>query len=811
MKKLMVTAAWFLTPVSAMAASGPAYQNDNGSYQSVNVVSPINTNNKITVPTYKGDDNQWHQAQAVLVTCGLDNNNHPVACDSKANINQPNGVAGLNGSGSVTAPSDTSTETLSQGSNLGVFPGTKSYAGVEQPSPILSALRKSDNNGLTWDKPEDLQGQGFEWDHTWMLGGHRADDKGHHFVFGQPVSGGLGAVVDGVFMNAKSAGQGTGVTAGGWGSMVTNGYMNLDAAVRATETGSTPPKFIASAGIQDPDGVTHAITFTATGATFSPALPPYWAKMIIPGMNIATNEIGATKIPQNTWIEPWNNKNQFRQTFNVYMGTISSWNTLPDGSVDSITLDTGWFVPQQKTFGYGDTPGKVPGRDTLDGSTPKLDTFFTNYSKPVIEFGVFTKAFPEYLLCHLNNVPRGDINDPNGSQGSLVHECDNEYDLWNHDPVDYRSSIHGLTLVFDNVGGGKLTRDSVGIGIAGGSALPYGMRVWNLLPNAIAYQAMGMGNIVQHNIYQPEVVGKAAGSQYTAQNWQFSNGNSASIDTSTLRITQYRDTDISNNFTGDTRSTNSLHLSYKADGVQDPQSEQNAQSLGQVVWSPQGYQNGIALTAGGSFQAPQIGVVAMPSGPALAPNGFSAPFLLSDGIGSKSNNGTVSFTSPVAVKSSMTWNNANGASIGSMSWNDQYHVFYNTLNTEFTNAVNIDAASSGLSVFNTTTTGALVVQRDAQMNGMIHANGALSAPYILANGIGAQTGNTVTVTAALQVRGGTSSDQGYSLSSLPTANIADGAHAWCSDCKLNGISGVEAYWHSSANKWTDSQNNTLSN
>nr|WP_294914200.1 hypothetical protein [uncultured Neokomagataea sp.] len=809
MKKLMATAAWFLTPVSVLTASTPAAQDSSANYQTISVVSPVNSNNQISVPTYKGDDNQWHRAQAVIVACGLDSNNHPVSCDNKNSINQPDGVAGLNSSGEITAPSNTSTTTLSQGSNVGVFSSTKSYAGIEQASPILTALRKMDSSA-TWDTPGDLQGLGFEWDHTWMLGGHRADDKGHHFVFGQPVSGGLGGVVDGVFMNGKSAAQGTGVSAGTWGGMV-NGNMNFDAATRATETGSTPPKFIASSGIQDPDGVTHAITFTATGATFSPALPAYWAKMLVPGMNIATNEIGVAKIPENRWNEPWNTNDQFRHTFNVYMGTISGWNTLSDGTVDSISLDTGWYVPQQNVFGYGATPGKIPGRDTLDGSTPQLDTFFTNYTKPVIEFGVFTKAFPDYLLCALNNNPRGDIADPNGSQGSLVHECDNEYDLWNHDPVDYRSSIHGLTMVFDNTGGGKLTRDSLGIGIAGGNALPYGIRVWNLLPNSIAYQAMGMGNITQHNIYQPEVVGQSVGSEYTAQNWQFSSGSKAGIDTSTLRLTQYRDTDISNGFTGDTHTTNSLHLSYKADGVQDPQSEQNAQSFGQIVWNPQNYLNGVALAAGGSFQAPQIGLVAMPSGPAMAPNGFSTPYILTDSVGAKTANGNINLTSPLAVKSSITVDDTSGQPIGAMQWNDQFKVFYNTLSTEFTNSVNIDAASQGLKVSNNTTTGSLTVQSETQMNGMVHANGALSAPYILANGVGPQSGNTVTVTAALQVRGGTTSDQPYALHDLPNTGVSDGAHAWCADCKLNGVAGVAAYWHAYANKWTDAMNNPLSN
>lgn len=48
----------------------------------------------------------------------------------------------------------------------------------------------------------------------------------------------------------------------------------------------------------------------------------------------------------------------------------------------------------------------------------------------------------------------------------------------------------------------------------------------------------------------------------------------------------------------------------------------------------------------------------------------------------------------------------------------------------------------------------------------------------------------------------------YTLAAMPGAQY-DGEHAWCSDCKLNGITGVEAYWHSSVSKWTDSQNNAL--
>ncbi|GBR67882.1 hypothetical protein [Gluconobacter kanchanaburiensis] len=67
--------------------------------------------------------------------------------------------------------------------------------------------------------------------------------------------------------------------------------------------------------------------------------------------------------------------------------------------------------------------------------------------------------------------------------------------------------------------------------------------------------------------------------------------------------------------------------------------------------------------------------------------------------------------------------------------------------------------------------------------------------------------NTTTDTAT----GGAMRQASYTLAALPTKNETDGNHLWCSDCKLNNISGVEVYWHASAAEWTDSQNNTLSN
>jgi len=49
----------------------------------------------------------------------------------------------------------------------------------------------------------------------------------------------------------------------------------------------------------------------------------------------------------------------------------------------------------------------------------------------------------------------------------------------------------------------------------------------------------------------------------------------------------------------------------------------------------------------------------------------------------------------------------------------------------------------------------------------------------------------------------------YTLRMLPTVNIPDGASIWCSDCKLNGVRGVIAYYHISERKWLNALNGLL--
>lgn len=526
-------------------------------------------------------------------------------------VGKPFGVPGLDGAGNNTAPIN-SASVSSQILRSGAYAGGNSYAGEMAASPLLSVGTNTSLTGALYDLPAD--NPPYQW--AEILGGQHADAKAFKWQVGQPDSGNLGAVVDFVAMNGMSLGQGTGVNAGGFNTMLS--YMNYDAAARATRTGSTPPKFVASAAVTDPDGVAHAVTFSSTGASFSPALPAYWGRMIHAGMNVATNEIGAKSIPQNNWNMPWL-ADGFRKTYNMYFGTITSWDQASDGTVSGITVD-GWVVPMQQASGLGSATGKVPGVDTLDGSDPALDTTFTSITKPAILFGIYTKAFTQYELCGLTQTARGDINNPNGTVNNLVHECDHEVDMWSGATTDYTDSIHGYTLALS--GSHKLTHDSYGWTIAGGGILPLGYHARNLLLGSPAYQAMANGSIVQSNLYAPYAIGTDAGDTSLLQTW----GNelaSGGVNTSTLRLIQYRDaadTAVATEYNATAQSKVSLHLQWKFDLTKNPMDESGAIG-GQIVYNPAGYEYGIGLGAGGTFQNPNYGLIVDKTGNIWLPAG----------------------------------------------------------------------------------------------------------------------------------------------------------------------------------------------
>ncbi|MBS1033361.1 hypothetical protein [Gluconobacter cerinus] len=601
----------------------------------------------------------------------------------------------MDNNGNVTAPVRTSTTVSHQGGSSGQFEAMPSYGGTERPAPVLSVFRAHDENGNGWDAPSDMIGSGIPWEQVEMLGGHRADDTGYRWTFGQPVAGGLQAVVDGVYMNGMSSGQGSGVTAGGWDGLT--GYGELDAVAREERTGSAPPKFVASSAITDPSGQAHVVTFTANGASFSPALPAYWAKFLVVGMNVSTNEraVAPTKLWQNNWLMPWlpntAGSGTFFQAPDTWMGTISGWVTNTDGTVGSIMLDKGWSVYNQATYlGNASPTNLVPGQSTADGSPVGLDTTWSSIAAPAIMFGVYTKAFPNYQICEVDDPTgkHGDINAPNGQLYNQVHQCANEWDFWSHNKTPYGATMQGLSIDFN--ADAALANDSYGTLISGGNVLPSGYIAANMAPNAPAFYTPGTNGWMSA-LFAYGDLGASPGSFNGMLQLGFAprpGGNFAG----SVRFVQYRDTEMSDPDVDQNSKSQSVRLLYTdADGGNSgapttnlPWDPNIGNLGGQVVWNPNvniggnltPFFHGLGLAAGGNAAAPNFGLIVDASG-----NDYIGP------------------------GSTLNFLDTSGHSVGGFQWSPANNTVWQSAQAGFAASVSIAASSPGLTVANRVTAG----------------------------------------------------------------------------------------------------------
>lgn len=514
---------------------------------------------------------------------------------------------------------------------VGVSPEQKDYAGTIPPQSLMTVFAPP----LNQDPANDLSGVA-PWQDMLQIGGTQAENKGFFAVYGQPYGNGSYAVVDQVSMNGMSVAQGTGVSAGPWSTQIFN--VNYDAAARGTLAGSAPPRFIASAAIADPDGKTHSVSFTTSGARFTPALPAYWGRILRRNMTVTTNEVGISEAhdPANQWNDPASHHGV--KPFRMFSGTITGWKTNADGTVPEITVDN-WIVMYSavlgSVFGFdGKRTGMVPGRDTVDGSEPHLDTDRTEMRdasgvlRPAIFFGVYTKAFDRYTECAINpGRAHGDKNNPNGTIGDQVRQCEGEeMDLWNLDPKDYDASLHGITITANSLSGTKLTDDSYLADLQGGGVMPVGLRIHNVSDDGIDLEGWQNAGVTHWQIFSPTTLPVGQGSVKPLMTLQQALSGTGAV-LGTVAWKSYRDVTA----TGwtDSWATASMHLQFKVTDTNNaklyPQDE-NGSIGGQLVFNPAGYQWGTGLGAGGSFRNPNYGLIVDVSGMAHLPHGsVSAP------------------------------------------------------------------------------------------------------------------------------------------------------------------------------------------
>ncbi|NHN89746.1 hypothetical protein [Acetobacter conturbans] len=229
-------------------------------------------------------------------------------------------------------------------------------------------------------------------------------------------------------------------------------YDHFDAAALTLRTVGATPIFTATSAGQDAtspydDGADHSPAFTSSGAGFANPLPfpiSQWLLERGSGMRVVTNETGCATS---------------RCVFPNFVGIVSSYAKDGMGRITGFSLHDGWQI-----FGSGSHGGLIPGKSSVDGSAPGLDTVWSSYVTPAVMFGGYTKSVGLYASVEgpapAPHAAAGDVNNPTGEKNSQLRLAEfSEVDLWGRDPLNGRSAVNGLTINYHKPGGDGKAHD----------------------------------------------------------------------------------------------------------------------------------------------------------------------------------------------------------------------------------------------------------------------------------------------------------------------------------------------------------------
>lgn len=494
------------------------------------------------------------------------------------------GLAVLDSSGNVTSPVSTTAATASDYSTVGwndpITWATNSGSATQYGNPKVAFNHR-------WTMGYDTSGTPQVDDYMppthLRLGGSQEFDGVPLFVHNIPYSGGNMGVVEGVFMQSENmrgsiAGVGPSYASGA------AAYDNYDAVARYTYAGPSAPVFTTTgSAVTAPDGLTHIPTFHSWGATFANPLPQAWSDWIKSHNHarMMTNEIG---------VNPASYKNA------TFVGELTGYDTDSSGLVVTILTD-GWRIfNQTQNFPSTDTSTETPGTTSLDGTTPAVDTVWSDFGDPAIMFGVYTKAFDNNVICYLPgptpHASPGDINDPTGKINNQERSCEGiEYDLWNDDTSGETAYMQGITVAYS--GTTSPSPDSYDMNLAGGNA--------NTLVLSGEWYSM---NVASHSFASAGYGGPAytKGSQKVVADFAQSNRPGWDADTvwpansHNMRLTIWNtrnadDTNNQNNYSDITTS-----MGVQVDGHNDVhQLSMDGTTQEHLEFNPANYPNGISL------------------------------------------------------------------------------------------------------------------------------------------------------------------------------------------------------------------------
>ncbi|WP_284358111.1 hypothetical protein, partial [Gluconobacter roseus] len=304
-------------------------------------------------------------------------------------LNGPNGVAGTDASGNVTAPVNTpgaDTPTVSLGDLLDT--GRSNFRSMIDGQSIMqvsAAHRQANPAGEDpWTDPDGI-----------VIGGLAAG-RGSHVVMTCQDEGGMNLAACLSLWNSTDT-----YTGNRPGLSPTTGaqiasYNAFDAVVVDNGTKSTTPKVVASAAFTSADGVKHSVFFDSGSVWLSPVLSTADRAKLKQHQTIISN------VSTPDYVNRLDSYGTY--AVNGFSGMLSNWSfSLPCPSAftgasvcDQLDVDT-WVIP-----GSGNAATTNP--QTYATTASNLDTHYdAGATSPAIYLGARTKQFNHLLTCELGD------------------------------------------------------------------------------------------------------------------------------------------------------------------------------------------------------------------------------------------------------------------------------------------------------------------------------------------------------------------------------------------------------------------------
>lgn len=404
-----------------------SYKDKNGDFQQVTVITKENSQKIPYAEAYKDNNGVWKKTLVVQEICGVDGGGTPVACNglNQSDINVPNGIAGLNDNGNVTANVSTQAQyTASNGS-------------------LVSAIQDSLGGGAQDALAGDINA-------IWLGG------------FSLPaVSGSAGDPATSTIVNIAARPYGN-YNNGCALCLFATGGTQTDSAGRAAISGTDWHEGVsANAGMGDIVGfyehldnaparlILPVTAYTATSVTLASALTAEQINQLRAGMYIWSNSI-------DTSLTDTGSSSGQIPTARFYGGYVTGW------SGNTITVN-GWSVFEQ-----------APGTGAVPDVT-KLDTsLYSSRTTPTVWIGSPGKVFAR-------NVYASYVEPTAGAETSLAHEYQaEETDFATYAKTPHSVKYSGYVISPQSNGtindGTEFTEDSAGVVVSG--SLPIQISLW---------------------------------------------------------------------------------------------------------------------------------------------------------------------------------------------------------------------------------------------------------------------------------------------------------------------------------------------